>query len=379
MPDTFTETTTRGFFSRLFGSILGIVLGPILIIAAVILLWWNEGRAVQAIVGLNAAQTQTVELTDATPAPANEGKLVHVVGAATATSAVADSDLGVNFPDTVGVARKAEMYQWREKSQSHTSDNLGGSQTTTTTYTYTEEWSDTPIDSSAFHHPEGHVNPEMPLHSQLFVASDATLGGFSLDSATVGRLELTQSVTPDAPDGWTKSGDKLVKGDDPAAPKVGDLRVSYTALPSGTTISVLAQQTHGGFAPFTTPNGYTVHLAAIGNQPTAVMIANQRRAESFLTWILRGVGTLVTVIGLALFLGPISTIASVVPFLGGIVRGAAFFVSLVIGVPLSLVVIALAWIAYRPLIGGGILLVAAAIFYGLWRLHASRSPAPKPA
>ncbi|MGD0143846.1 MAG: TMEM43 family protein, partial [Rhizomicrobium sp.] len=124
---------------------------------------------------------------------------------------------------------------------------------------------------------------------------------------------------------------------------------------------------------------YTIQLAAMGNQPTSVMIANKRHAESILTWILRGVGTLAMVIGFAMFLGPVSTIASIVPFLGGFVRGAAFFVSLVIGVPLSLVVIALAWIGHRPLVGGGILLLAVAVFYGLWRLHASRSPTPKPA
>jgi Flp pilus assembly protein TadB len=68
-----------------------------------------------------------------------------------------------------------------------------------------------------------------------------------------------------------------------------------------------------------------------------------------------------------------------VPFLGGIVRGAAFFVALVIGVPLSLVVIAFAWIGHRPLIGGGLLLVAALLFVGLWRMHTSRNPTPRTA
>jgi hypothetical protein len=378
MPDIYTETASRGFFSRLFGSVFGILLGPVFIILAVGLLWWNEGRAVQAIVGLGAAATSTVELQKIDPAQANEGKLVHVVGQATAKASVVDPDLAVNFPDQVAVARKAEMYQWQEKSQSSTTNNLGGSQTTTTTYTYSQVWSETPIDSSAFHHPEGHANPGMPLHSQLYAASDARLGGFALDSATLKQLDLGQTVTPDAPGGWTKSGEQLFKGD-PAAPKTGDLRVSYLALPAGSTVSVLAEQSQDGFAPFTTPNGYTIYLAATGNQPTAVMLANKRHSESIVTWILRGIGTLAMVIGFAMFLGPFSTMASVIPFLGGLVRGAAFFVAFVIGVPLSLVVIALAWIGHRPLIGGGILIVAALLFVGLWRMHASRNPAPKPA
>jgi len=378
MPDVFTETTSRGFFSRVFGSFAGVLLGPVIVVVAVMLLWWNEGRAVQAITGLNAAASETVELQSDAPSPANEGKLVHVVGSVAASAAVADPDLSVNFPGQVAVARTAEMYQWQEKSQSQTSDKLGGGQTTTTTYTYTQSWSDSPIDSSLFHHAEGHANPPMALRSQLFAASDAKLGGFTLDTDTLHQLDLSQAVSPDAPAGWTKSGSGLFKGD-PAAPKTGDMRVTYRALPAGSTISVLAAQSHGGFAPFVTANGYAVHLAAMGNQPAAIMIANKRHAESTLTWIFRGVGTFATVLGLALLLGPISTVASLVPFLGGIVRGAAVFAAAVIGLPISLVVIALAWIGHRPLIGGGILLLAMAVFYGLWRLHAARSPAPKTA
>jgi Tfp pilus assembly protein PilV len=378
MPDVYTETTSRGFFSRLFGSVIGVLLGPVVIILAVILLWWNEGRAVEAIVGLNAAATATVELADANPSPASEGKLVHVVGPATATAAISDGDLGVSFPATVAATRKVEMYQWQEKSQSSTSSNVGGSQTTTTTYTYAQAWSENAVDSSSFHHPEGHSNPGMPFHSTTFAASDAKLGGFALDSDTLHKLDLTQAATPDAPGGWTKSGGELYKGD-PSAPKTGDMRVSYLVLPSGTTVSVLAQQSHGGFADYTAPNGYTVRLASVGNVPAASLIAAERHSESILTWILRAVGTVGMVIGFAMFLGPIAIVASIIPFLGSFVRGASVFAAMVVGVPLSLVVMALAWIGHRPLIGGGILVLAAVVFYGLWRMHASRAPAPKPA
>ena len=378
MPDSYTETTSRGFFSRFGGSLMGILIGPLLIIGAIVLLSWNEGRAVHAIVGLNAAQNLTVEAGADAAAPANEGKLVHVVGAATAKGPIADADLGVNFPDQVAVARTVEMYQWHEHSESHTHDNLGGGQTTTTTYTYKLDWSEAAIDSTGFKHPEGHANPAMPFHSQTYAANDAKLGGFGLDSNTLGLLSLSQPLTPDAPEGWTKSGSQLLKGD-PAAPKPGDLRVHYMGLPSGTTISVLAAQASSGFGPFVAPNGYTIDLAQIGSIPAATMIANKKSAESILTWILRGVGFVLVFIGFALFLGPISTLAAVVPFLGGIVRGAVGFISFVLAVPITLVVIALAWIAYRPLIGGGILVVAAAAGYGLWRWHAARRPAPKAA
>jgi len=378
MPDVFTETTSQGFFSRLGGSFAGLLIGPLLVIGAIILLSWNEGRAVQAIVGLKSAQSQTIEAAADQVAPANEGKLVHVVGPAAASQPIADSDLGIDFSNQVAVSRTVEMYQWREKSESSKKDELGGGQTTTTTYTYTMAWSASPQDSSSFHHPDGHANPEMPFRSQNYVAADAKLGGYALDSGTLGQIELTQPLAPEPPSGWTSSGGQLNKGD-PAAPKVGDLRVRYTGLASGATISVLAAQSHGGFAPFVTANGYSVHLAEPGNVTTAAMIANKRHAESMLTWILRGVGAFVIFLGFALFFGPISTFASVVPFLGGLARGAVGFLAFVLAVPVTLIVIAIAWISFRPVVGGGLLVAALLAAILLWRWHAARRPAAKPA
>jgi hypothetical protein len=47
--------SSQGFFSRITNSLAGLIIGPLLIIGAIVLLWWNEGRAVQAIVGLKDA------------------------------------------------------------------------------------------------------------------------------------------------------------------------------------------------------------------------------------------------------------------------------------------------------------------------------------
>jgi hypothetical protein len=48
------------------------------------------------------------------------------------------------------------------------------------------------------------------------------------------------------------------------------------------------------------------------------------------------------------------------PFLEGLVGIGTFFVALGLAIPITLITIAIAWIASRPLIGGGILLVAVA-------------------
>jgi hypothetical protein len=378
MADRFTETSTQGFGSRIANSLVGLVVGPLLVIGAIILLWWNEGRAVHAITGLKDAASQVVEAEASGPSPANDGKLVHVVGPATAQAAIQDADVGIGFADQVGVARTAEMYQWKETKTERTQENVGGSSTTTTTYDYTREWSEDALDSAAFKYPDGHQNPAMPFRSKRFAASDAKLGGWTLGADVLDRIDYTQALTPDAPSGWTLSGENYYRGD-PAAPKVGDMRVRYVGLPSGATISVLAKQSGNGFAAFTTKNGYQVELAAVGDHSAAALIENQRKAEALLTWVLRGVGMLLMFVGIAVFLAPLSTIASVIPLFGRIVGGAAALVALVIAIPLSILVIAFAWLTYRPLIGGSLILLALAVGYALWRWRKSRAaaePAP---
>jgi Transmembrane protein 43 len=151
------------------------------------------------------------------------------------------------------------------------------------------------------------------------------------------------------------------------------MRVRFAGLPSGTTISVLAKQSSDGFAPFTAKNGYEVELAAMGDRSAGELIAGKRRSEAVLTWILRAVGMGLMFLGVALFLGPLSTLASVIPLLGDLVGGAVALVSLAIAVPLSILVIAFAWLAFRPLIGGSLILVALIVGYLLWRWRKSRA------
>jgi hypothetical protein len=91
------------------------------------------------------------------------------------------------------------------------------------------------------------------------------------------------------------------------------------------------------------------------------------------------VGALLIFIGISAFLGPLATFGAIIPFLGSVMRGAIMGIALVITLPLTLIVIAIAWIAFRPLIGGALLILAIAALYGLARWHRSRNLQPKPA
>lgn len=371
MPDTFTDTSTQGFFSRLKGALAGLLIGPLLVIVAIVLLGWNEGRAVHAARGLADAATKVVEVANAQPVADDDGKLVHVTGSASASGPINDDQVGVAFANQLAVQRKVEMYEWVEHSKTTSHTHAGGSKTKTTTYTYTEKWSEDAVDSSTFKHPDGHTNPAMPFASQRYAASDAKLGGYALDATTLGLLTPTQTLTPVAPSGWQGSAGALYKGD-PSSPKVGDLRVSYTGLPSGAAVSVLAAQSGDGFAPFTTSNGYQVQLAEAGTLTAKALLADKATSEKHLTWILRAVGAVLMFLGFRLFLNPLATLASVLPWLGWFADRVSSLFALLISVPLTLVVIALSWLAVRPFIGGGLLVLAVVAMFGLWRLHHGR-------
>ncbi len=61
MADSYTEVTSKGWFSRIGESIKGIVFGVILIPGMVVLLWWNEGRAVTTALSLKEGASAVVD------------------------------------------------------------------------------------------------------------------------------------------------------------------------------------------------------------------------------------------------------------------------------------------------------------------------------
>ena len=97
------------------------------------------------------------------------------------------------------------------------------------------------------------------------------------------------------------------------------------------------------------------------------MFANAQSANATLTLILRAVGLFLLFVGFRMLLGFLGVFGDVIPFVGRIVRGATGLVSFSLALILGSVAIALGWIAYRPLIGGAILLAGVGIGFLLLR------------
>lgn len=389
MPDQVTVTTTTSWFSRIGSALAGVILGPILILACVWGLAWNEGRAVQMARGLTEGAGVVKEADPSPILPENDQALIHVVGPVAVTEPLSDPEFGVAATG-VKLTRLVEMYQWQEDSKSETRTKLGGGEETVTTYTYTKGWSAEPIDSSAFQSPAGHENPEMSLTGTEVYAQDATLGDYALQEAILSQMDgavpvplgeaEAEAVQAAAGQGrtLTVARNQIYLGENPQVPAIGDTRVSYAVTPAA-EISVVARQNGEDLLNYRARNGAEFLLVQMGDVPAADMFQSAQDANAILTWIIRAAGVLFLMAGFGLILAPLGVLADVVPLFGSIVRMGTGLIAFVFGLVVGTVTIALAWLAFRPITTAIILAVGGAIAYAVWRFGRGRAKKRKAA
>ena len=212
----YTETTTQSWGSRLGDSIKGIIVGIILFIVSFPLLFWNEGNSVKVAKALEEGRGATVEVADINKIdPANDGKLVHMTGDATTQDVLKDTEFGIEYNGMM-LYRHVEFFQWVEKTHEETKKNMGGSETTVTTYTYEKRWCDKPVDSTTFKE-AGHANQVFYSVSDAEQrAENVKYGAFKFSPGMIGRLtnekiySLAEYKVPDKLRGSTRVADKYL-------------------------------------------------------------------------------------------------------------------------------------------------------------------------
>ncbi|MYL84378.1 hypothetical protein GTA51_14715 [Desulfovibrio aerotolerans] len=93
--DSFTEVTTTSWFSRIGQSFVGVLIGLILLVIAVILLFWNEKNSVETAKALQEGLGVVHSISSAVIDPGNEGKLVQLSGLAATADILSDKEFGV--------------------------------------------------------------------------------------------------------------------------------------------------------------------------------------------------------------------------------------------------------------------------------------------
>ena len=143
------------------------------------------------------------------------------------------------------------------------------------------------------------------------------------------------------------------------APQVGDVRIKWNYIPDTMAISVAACQQGNTFTPYVAENGKQVSLLEMGNKSKEIMFQNAKDSNTMWTWIWRFVGWFMMYTGLKMILQPLSVLGDVLPILGNILEFGTGIIAFFVSAITALVVIAVAWIFYRPVLG--VLILAAAI------------------
>ena len=373
----YTETESKGWLSRLGESFGGIATGFVLIALATWLLWWNEGRTFKTAGAIGEAELVTQDVQDISRIdPSLEGKVIHATGKADTQDILRDPIFGVEA-NAISLKRDAEYYQWEEHEHSETRKKLGGGEETVRTYTYSKNWVRSPIDSNSFHDPD-YKNRNIiiaDIEDSTLWAPVVTFGAYTLpdflkhsisgavpmtlESVDIQNVRSIMSVPNDPSlDVVHVSGSTVYLGRNPGSPRIGDVRITFTQTPPA-EVSIIAQVIRNTFEPFTASNGYTFSRLTMGMAGMAKMFEGARSSNNTMAWILRVVGVLFVVLGLRMIFRPLSVLADVIPILGTIVEGGAGIVAFLLGLAWSLIVIAVAWVRFRPLVAGG--LIAAAV------------------
>lgn len=379
----YTETTSTSYGQRLAGSAKGMIGGLLMFIIGTCLLWWNEGRTVRTAKAIGDAASHVESVADVSRVDASlNGKLIHASAFADTKDTLTDDMFGVREL-AIRLDRKVEYYQWVENAQTKEREKIGGGKETTTTYTYEKKWVDKPVNSAEFKDPQyqsaNKVLSEVEERNEM--AQHVTFGAYTLPELFVASISGSEPVevrmTEEQRFTWNErlhmlrpkvntetslvhtNANTVYLGLSPNSPQVGDVRVTFTKVPPA-DISLIAQVDGSTFKAYRAKNGQSFSRVQMGTVGVDEMIEQARSENNMLTWVLRLVGVLLIVIGLKGMFGLLPMLFKVLPFLGSIVDAGVGLVSWILGLAWSFIIIAIAWLVFRPIIGISLLVLAIA-------------------
>ena len=163
--------------------------------------------------------------------------------------------------------------------------------------------------------------------------------------------------------------------------KLGDIRVSFTHSPVD-VVTVIAKQVGSSFQEYEIDKELNPYIDVRSGDKELTkeeVFAKNEADESMMVWFLRILGFIIMSSAFGMIFKPISVLADVVPLFGDIAESGIGIISSLIAFVLSMLIIALAWLWYRPLIGILLLVLMGAAIFGIITLLAKARAAKKAA
>jgi hypothetical protein len=317
------------------GVFAGALFGIVMLLGSVVMLWVNEGRA-----DLSKTAKDALVVTQGAAAPAEaQGQLVGITGLLEVEEPAVDGEFAVRG-DYLKLSRKVEMYAWDESE----SDDK---------YSYDTTWTTSPEDSSQFEYRAGHENPRMSYRAADFFAQAGRVGGYTFDPSQSAHLTGETAVGPGddlrLPRSGYLAGETIYIGySGPYTATnqtmVGDLRISYTAVEAGRTVSLYGRLQGNQVEPFVQGNARLYGIWA-GSHDEALATMHQEYVT--IGWIMRIGGFVLMWFGLNLLVSPLTNLLGFVPVLGRLGRGLIWGINFAIALAVSLVIMLVSFVAHR--------------------------------
>lgn len=436
----YTEVKTTNYGGRLKESCSGIMAGIIMFIAGTALIWWNEDRTKKTADMLDEAQEVCVDVESVkTVDPALNGSLIHATANAITPDTIADTQFAEVRSNAIRINREVEYYQYVEESHTETKEKVGGTKEEITTYTYKKQWTSSPVNSGDFHDPAyqgknfvkaqfedtdvyastvnfgAYTFTEQMIRSiggakpMDIAISDATLADLSMQadpsrSSTRNANEYYNSSSTNAFNNYqgeegtanvdnnsshpyaNMSGQGTIYiGRGAASPEIGDVKVSFTYVPSDVPVSILAKVNGSSFSSWQAKNKKQLLVVTAGTLSSEEMFQSERDTNDLIKWLCRIGGLLLIIMGLRSMFSILGAIFNFLPFLAHIVNAGVGLVCGVLGLAWALLVFAIAWMAARPVLGISTLVVVIGLVAFLIvrgrkkRAEAALAPATVPA
>lgn len=155
-------------------------------------------------------------------------------------------------------------------------------------------------------------------------------------------------------------------GSSPSSPQVGDVRVTFTVVKPH-MISLIAKVKGDTFQKYVGKNKKEFTRVENGDVSKEEMFAHQESENNILMWALRIIGIIMIFLGLKGVFGFVVTLAKIIPFVSNILNFGVNIVCGIFAFVWSILIIAIAWLFYRPLIAIPLLLIiiGAIVFFAI--------------
>lgn len=327
----------------------GLTTGLIFILIGICILWFNEKRTVKQEEAIQEAKSKYIDITSEEINTKNNNKLISTIGKIDLNNieSLKDETFEINVKSSK-LKRIVEIYEWEENCNENNCS-------------YEKNWKEELINSDNFKQKE-YINPKTkPYESIEIIAQNVKVGAFTLNEDLIKKLPYNKQATNyKLTDEYNKEEYKIINeyitdAEDIENPEIGNIRISFKYNVSS-TVSILAVQTNDTFKEYTAKNKnkiYTIKEGRIKGEQILEDLANENNT---LKWIIRLIGTIIIILGVAQMFSLLRKITTI-PIIKNLVNITTKIIALTLGSSISLLIIALAWIRYRPVLALTLILI----------------------